>query len=199
MSAPLVNFLAHTTALKQLPRAGWLFAGVPSPESIADHVASTALLALMLAEAINVDPAAAGLVEPLDVGRVARLALVHDLAESVTTDLPHRSVELLGEEAKRRAEALAVAQIFVDLPGGDGYRALWAEYAARSSPEARLVKDADRLEMMQQALAYERAGNRGLGEFWQEYRWFYNVSARLYTALREQRAALQNSPPYSPS
>ena len=192
MSAPLVNFLTHTTALKQLPRAGWLFAGVPSPESIADHTAATALLALMLAEAINVDPAAAGLEHALDTGRVARLALVHDLAESVTTDLPHRSVELLGEAVKQSAEEQAIAQVFADLPSGDGYRALWAEYAARSSPEARVVKDADRLEMMQQALAYERAGNRGLGEFWQEYRWFYSASARLYAALCEERAALQN-------
>ncbi len=193
MSAPLLNFLAHTTVLKQLPRTGWLFAGVPSPESVADHTAATALVALMLAEAINVDPVSEGLDCVLDVGRVVQLALVHDLAESVTTDLPHRSVELLGEAAKQRAEEQAMGLIFADLPGGDGCRALWAEYAARLSPEARVVKDADRLEMMQQALAYERAGNRGLGEFWQEYRWFYNLSAKLYAALVEERAGLRNS------
>ncbi len=190
MPTVLLRFLDHANALKQLPRTGWLFAGVPSPESVADHTASTALLALLLAEAINVDPAAAGLDGPLDAGRVARLALVHDLAESVTTDLPHRSVALLGKTAKQQAEEAAMAQIFDNLPGGDAYRALWAEYATRSSPEARVVKDADRLEMTHQALAYERAGNCGLDDFWQEYSWFYAVSAELYATLCKERTAL---------
>lgn len=53
------------------------------------------------------------------------------------------------------------------MPAGSEYLALWEEYAAGASREARLVKGLDRLEMLAQALAYERAGNRALGEFWQ--------------------------------
>ena len=45
---------------------------------------------------------------------------------------------------------------------------LWDEYARGCSREARLVKGIDRIEMLAQALAYERAGSRALGEFWED-------------------------------
>ena len=39
----------------------------------------------------------------------------------------------------------------------DSFGALWREYEAHATPAARLVKDADKLEMLLQALEYERA------------------------------------------
>ena len=66
----LVNFLTHVSHLKQLPRTGWLFANVSQPESVADHTCGMALLALMLAEQVNVDWATLALTAPLDVGHV---------------------------------------------------------------------------------------------------------------------------------
>lgn len=184
---PLLNFLTHVTQLKHLPRTGWLLAGITNPESIADHTSATALLALMLAEQINVGWEGYELEGPLDVGQIARLALVHDLAESLLTDLPHRSTDLLGKEVKRAAEARAVREIMAGLPNGDSYVALWTEYDAAATPEARLVKDADKLEMVQQALHYEGRGHANLDEFWHGHEWYYSASEALFQVLREQR------------
>ena len=44
-----------------------------------------------------------------------------------------------------------MAGLLAELPGGHDYTILWNEYDARSTPEARLVADADKLEMVHQA------------------------------------------------
>src|SRR5215207_7591460 len=46
------------------------------------------------------------------------------------------------------------------------YAGLHEDYESRASLEARLVKAADVIDLLAQALAFERAGSRGLGEFW---------------------------------
>ena len=122
MSEPLAALLDAANDLKRLPRTGWLLAGVPQPESVADHCFATTLLALALAESINTDPAAHGLDEALDVGRVLRVALLHDLAEALITDLPKRSAERLGEATKRAAEAAAFAEIVAGHPAAAAWR-----------------------------------------------------------------------------
>lgn len=186
--AALVTLLDHGSILKRLPRTGWLLNGVLPCESVADHTAGVALLTLALAGAINADWRSADLEAPLDVGRAVTLAVLHDLAESVVTDLPKRSAELIGAEAKHRAEAEAMTGLLAKLPGGHDYTILWNEYDARSTPEARLVADADKLEMVHQALQYERAGHRTLDEFWQDYRWNYGLCEHLYEVLQRQRS-----------
>ncbi len=46
------------------------------------------------------------------------------------------------------------------------YRELYDEYEQRCSLEARLVKAADVIDLLVEVLALERAGARGLDEFW---------------------------------
>lgn len=47
------------------------------------------------------------------------------------------------------------------------YQGLYKEYEQRETLEARLVKAADVIDLLVQALALERAGARGLDEFWE--------------------------------
>lgn len=185
----MLQLLQAASTLKQLPRTGWLFAGVAQPESVADHCWATAYLAMVMAAVINQNPVAFGLQAPLDSGRVTQIAVVHDLAESVITDLPRRATQLLGKNVKHEAEATALMQLTRDLPALD-FMALWQEYSDHLTPEGRLVHDADKLEMVHQALAYEQAGNRNLGEFWQEYDWHYRLSEEIYAGLVAARKAL---------
>jgi putative hydrolase of HD superfamily len=94
------------------------------------------------------------------------MAVLHELPESIVTDLPLRSVQLLGRDAKRRAERDAWAHL---LPQGellDGWRALWDEYEAGQTLEAKLARVADKFEMVLQAYEYQRAGYRNLDDFW---------------------------------
>ena len=185
--ATLLTVLAQASVLKRLPRTGWLLNGVTPCESVADHTAGVALLTLALANALNTDWRGAGLERPLDVGRTVTLAVLHDLAESIVTDLPKRSTQLLGSENKRRAEAEAFASIFAGAPNSDDYATLWNEYTSNGSPEARLVHDADALDMVHQALRYEHAGHRTLDEFWQGHRWHYGLCEHLFEVLRNSR------------
>ncbi len=182
-TANLLSLFRSANALKSLPRTGWLFAGVAQPESLADHTCLVALYTLFLAEAVNADPAAHGLDCALDVERALSLALIHDLAESVLTDLPKRSAAVLGAEAKHAAEEYIIADLLADLPDGARYVAIWREYDAASTPEARLVKDVDKLEMVVQAIRYSQRGHTNLREFCTGHTWHYTASQALFEEL----------------
>jgi putative hydrolase of HD superfamily len=185
----LVDLLLEAATLKQIPRSGWLRRGVPRVESVAEHSFGVAFMTLALADALQAEGAANG---DLDLAKALSIALLHDLAEVRLTDLPLVAVRLVSEEVKSQAEALGIAELLASLPGADRLRALWQEFEDRSTPEGRLVRDADKLEMMVQCLRFEQAGSRGLDEFWQAIdhnRWHYPLSAELYGRLREMRPA----------
>lgn len=176
---PLLGLFGQINHLKQLPRTGWLLAGVAQPESVADHTCATALYALFLALAINQAPSEHGLERPLDVERVVILALIHDLGESVLTDLPKRTTEVLGEAVKAQAETQIVDALLAEAPGGRDLAALWREYQDASTPEGRLVKDVDKLEMVFQASRYAQRGHQNLDEFQQGHGWRFALAAEL--------------------
>lgn len=156
-----LDLLLQANVLKTTPRTGWHLRGVPAPESVADHVFGTSFVVLVLMEMSE---------EPLDREKVLLLALVHDLAESVVSDIPRTATGLLPEGAKARAEDAALAQMVGDLPLAGRLRDLAAEYAAGESAEARLVHDADSLEFLLQALVYmETTGTRRLEDIRSRY------------------------------
>lgn len=155
-ASQLLAIYRRILTLKLLPRTGWLQRGVARPESIAEHIFGVSALALL----------AGGEVGGLDRGRLLAIALLHDLAEVALGDLPSSARRLIGDAAKHAAERRALAELLDGLAGRDEYLALWDEYESGTSPEARLVKGLDRLEMLAQALAYEESGSRALQEFW---------------------------------
>lgn len=187
----MLGFYEKVLRLKRLPRTGWLFVGVAQPESVAEHSFGTALLACLLAEQVNNEAMAEKTTghsqTQLDIGRVAMIALVHDLAESIVTDLPRETTDLIGSDVKHDAEASAVERLLAEVEGGNTYIDLWREYVQRSTDEAKLVCDADKLEMVFQAREYELSGNKRLEEFWHGYRWFFGTSENLFEWLVDER------------
>ncbi len=159
-AAMMMDLHARLLSLKLLPRTGWLQRGVPTAtvESIAEHTFSLAALALVVGDAVD----------GLDRGKVVTLALLHDLAEALVGDMPFSARRLIGAEVKQEAERRGMLVLFDGLPMRDAYLALWDEYTHGTSREARLVKQLDRVEMLSQALAYERAGNHAMEEFWED-------------------------------
>lgn len=94
-----------------------------------------------------------------DSNRCIKIALVHDLAEATVGDItPHCGVD---DTTKHQLELQAITGMTGGLGGsevGDEILELWKEYEAGETPEARLVKDMDKLEMILQALEYETDG-----------------------------------------
>ena len=178
----LVELFLEIATLKWMPRSGWEMRGVPRVESVADHSYGVVFVSLALVDALqDLD---------WDVEKVALMALFHDLAEVRMTDLPVSAAHLISREVKRQAELTAIAELLAPLPSGERWKALWQEFEDCASAEGRLVRDADKLEMMVQCLRYEQAGSRGLDEFWQtmdQWEWHYTLSAELYAHLKEMR------------
>lgn len=183
----LVDLLLEAATLKRLPRAGWQMRGVPHVESVAEHSFGTAFVALALADLM----AAEGGDRPqMDREKVLVMAVLHDLAEVRLTDLPAAAGRLIPAAVKSHAETTAIAELLEPLPGAARLQAMWDEFETASTAEGRLVRDADKLEMMVQCLRYEQAGSRGLDEFWQVmdgHRWHCAPSAEIYGRLRDRR------------
>jgi putative hydrolase of HD superfamily len=183
----LLEMLLQAGRLKTTPRTGWHQRGVPAPESVADHSHGVALIALALLDSVPLDEASG----PLDRARVLAMAISHDLAESVTGDLSLGASRLLPPGAKAAAESAALDELLDGLGFAAGWRSLWAEFESQATPEARLVRDADRLDLLATALSYELStGTRSLEEFWSfapDAGFTHETSRELARGLRERR------------
>ena len=158
----LFEFLTELMRLKALPRTGWLLRGIRDVESVADHLYGVTFIAMLLADCAR----ARGM--EVNIEKVLRMALLHDLSEARTGDLPATIKAYFPAESLKHADEQAVVEILAKLGGlGKTYLELWREYEERQTLEARLVKAADKLDLLFQAREYEKGGARGLQEFWE--------------------------------
>jgi putative hydrolase of HD superfamily len=159
----MLSTLIELQRLKRLDRTGWTLRGLPNgTESVASHSFGVSVTAMLLADEFIARDIT------IDVEKVLRIALLHDWAETRVGDMPRTATLYFGSEARRQAESAAFSDIISELGSAKGlYANLYDEYEHRSSLEARLVKAADVLDLLVQVLALERAGARGLDEFWE--------------------------------
>lgn len=180
----LLRLLTRADRLESLPRTGWMVGGVTQPESIAAHLYGVSVVALWLADSI-----ADSTDEEVDTEKVLRIALLHDLGEAMTTDLPRPVKELLGRDAVDRAERTAFATIASDagVDWVDDYDA----YLAAQTLEARIVKAADRIQMLAKAATYEKQGRGDLERFFGSPDPDYGIAlvAEVFERLRQRRDA----------
>lgn len=159
----MLSTLIELQRLKRLDRTGWTLRGLPNgTESVAAHSFGVSVTAMLLADEFVAHGIA------VDVEKVMRIALLHDWAEVRVGDMPRTATEYFGSELRRQAETAAFAEVVSAVDAGSGlYGNLYGEYEHRSTLEARLVKAADVIDLLVQTLALERAGARGLDEFWE--------------------------------
>jgi len=142
----LSNFLYEMGLLKRSKRTGWLVAGVDNPESIAEHTFRTAVIGYLLA-----------LREEADPYKTATLCLFHNTQETRIGDVP--------AVGKAYVMTAPNPQITADQTAGfpeeiaQAVRKLVEQYEARESLEARLARDADKLECLIQAREYQAQGH----------------------------------------
>ena len=160
-SRSLLQFFMMSGRLKGEMRRGWVKKlGMARPESVADHSYRTALITMLFSDSLG-----------LDTGRAMRMAVLHDLPEAIVGDaMP----EERSGKRKTDMETKAMEEILSELPREIValYRASWKEFVEGATEEARLVRQADKLEMAIQAWEYanERGDPSLAREFWSSAR-----------------------------
>jgi putative hydrolase of HD superfamily len=143
----LTNFLYEMGLLKRYKRTGWMIAGIDNPESIAEHSFRTAIIGYLLAVMEGADPA-----------KTAALCLFHDTPGDRIGDVP--SVGKAYVVTALNAEVTADQVAGFPAEASQAVRQLVGDYEARQSLEARLAKDADKLECLIQAREYQAMAQR---------------------------------------
>lgn len=147
-----MDFLLEVDKLKFIYRQTYLSNG-ERKENDAEHSWHLALMAVLLQEYSN---------EPVDVAKVMTMVLIHDLVEIDAGDT--YAYDTVGNQTKREREVKAAQRIFGMLPKDqeETFRALWEEFEAYETPEAKFAHVCDN---MQPFMLNHATGGRS----WQEH------------------------------
>ena len=131
----LIDFLRVMERLKDAPRHCWTTGG--RRESVAEHSWRVSLMAMLMADEFP----------GVDIDKVVRMCLVHDIGEAITGDIP----TFMKTDADRVVEGREVDALIGGLPEPwpEQLGTLFAEMEALQTPEAKLYKALDRMEAIQ--------------------------------------------------
>ena len=136
--AGILQFLREAERLKQTWRSAWTSGG--HKESTAAHTWRLCLMALLLEKEFP----------EVNFTRLLKICIVHDLGEAIRGDIP--AIHQKPGEPKGTAERRDLLKLVTPLP--ETLRAeivaLWDEYEAAATPEARIAKALDKLETILQ-------------------------------------------------
>ncbi len=162
----IANFLFEAGMLKRTPRSGFQFLGTGA-ESVAEHIFRTTYIGYALGKL------AAG----VNVDRMIKMCLFHDLPEARTGDLNYVNKKYVIANEKRAIDDLAQT-----LPFGSEIKDLILEFNEGKTEEARLARDADQLEMILALKEYKDVGNQYADE------WLAFSQKRLQTQSAQKLA-----------
>ena len=166
--AGVLDFLRAAERLKSTTRTGYTSTG--EQESVAEHTWRLCLMALVMRPAFP----------DVDFAKLVKICIIHDLGEAIHGDVP------APEQARRAALGLSAGKaaeerqdlvtLLAPLPPAlrEEITALWDEYEAAATPEARIAKGLDKLETIMQH-------NQGLNPHGFDYR-FNLAYGRKHTA-----------------
>ena len=129
-----IQFLLEIDKLKNVYRRTYLI-NADRLENTAEHSWHLALLAIILAEHAN---------EPLDVSKVVKMVLIHDIVEIDAGDTYFYDMQAGLDKAER--ERVAARRIFGLLPPDQEkeFQELWEEFEGGATPESRFASALDR-------------------------------------------------------
>ncbi len=166
--AKQIEFIKEIDKIKYIERRTKLF-NSDRRENDAEHSWHLAMMALVLAEYAN---------EPIDILKVIKMVLIHDIVEIDSGDIFIYDTE--NNHTNTDEELKAAKRIFGILPKeqADEYIALWTEFEMGETIESRFAKTIDRLEPLLQNASNE-------GGTWKEY----DVS---YDKVIEKKEGIKN-------
>ncbi len=132
----LIDFLHNVEGLKSTTRHSWTSSG--RHESVAEHCWRLSLFALLLSDTF----------EELDINRVLKMCLIHDLGELIPGDIPG----FLKSESDEEEENSSFQEIVSILPEKLTifFLELKSEFDLCETPEAKLSNALDKIEAVLQ-------------------------------------------------
>lgn len=154
-----IDFLKIVGKSKRLLRSGWVREKIKDPESIAEHSFRVSVLAMVLSDKLGY---------ALNKDKLIKMALLHDLGELVAGDIVSERGYIFDakkRDEKEQIEREGIQKIFDEIGEGEEYVAIFDEMVGRTTPEAKVFWQLDKLEMALQALEYEEEQDKNLEEF----------------------------------
>lgn len=163
---PIANFLYEVGILNKTPRSGLHFLG-SGEQSVAEHTNRTVFVGYVL-----------GMMDgSVDVARIMKMCLFHDLPEARVSDLNY-----VHQKYTERNEGKALEDLVVTLPFGDDIKNSFIEHEEKITKEALYVKDADNLEWILSLKEQIDIGNERAKD------WIVSAVKRLKTDLAKDLA-----------
>ncbi len=220
----MIQFLRHINKLKHLYRTGWVNSQVSRPETVASHMWRMSIMSMMIPPCANVNREVClkmCLVHDLAESMVGDITPFDGVAEEDKHQREMNAIEFLRKELlnglelvsksnkeqngvesvetseqtplskkrnERDEEFATVVHEMLDL---------FMEYEHNETPEARLVKDFDKFDMILQADEYERDQHMFLPSFFAttQGKFQTSIGQSLAQELNEQRnARLEQQP-----
>ncbi|MBF0121910.1 MAG: HD domain-containing protein [Candidatus Omnitrophica bacterium] len=147
-SRSALDFFAEAGLLKRVKRSGWWVAGIPDPESVADHCFRCAVIGFYMAHEEGADPY-----------RVLAMTLFNDIHEARINDLHkmgHYYIDFKAAEKRVFKDQVAPLTSKVRLALED----IRGDYDTQKTHEAIIARDADILECLVQAKEYMDHGDK---------------------------------------
>ena len=144
----VLKYYVVCNRLKTLIRKGWKNWHVTTErlESVAEHVYGTQMLAIAMQSEYHYD---------VDLMKVIFMISIHEVGEAIIDDLTRYEIT---REEKEKMEHKAVHDIFEDLLTGEEIEALFLEFDAHETKEAKFAYQCDKLECDIQCKLYDEAG-----------------------------------------
>lgn len=186
----ILDFVVTTGELKGMPRFYWKFRGIKNPQTVAGHIFSVTLAAWIFAFLKN----------GLNMGKLLKIALCHDLSAVYTRDITSYDEILRGENKINKKEVLkrglrlskeekesiflkdyqeekrSIEKLTFKLnqPLKKEIIQLWQEYHTRSSSEGKFLSQLNTAVILLQGLLYEKKYKKfSAVPFWE---WAFEVS-----------------------
>ena len=138
----IVEFFYEVGLLKRMQRTGWLHLGFMEGDTVASHSFRVALISYYIARELTKEKV------DINIEKVLLMSLFHDVAETRIWDLNKVSVNYV--EAKEERAVNEQLSNFKEIIS------ILKELNRGESIEAKIVKDADKLELIIQAREYEK-------------------------------------------
>ena len=183
----ILNFFLNVGKLKRKPRRGWIVHQIKNSETTAEHIFRMAIIAWVL-----------GKKKRLNIERVIKMALIHDLCEVYAPDLtPYDpllprdqskimevlkrwpkftpSLKIKSYKKKYKLENLALNKLVSKLPLNikSEIKNLWLDYEKGLTKEGRFVHQVDKVENLLQGLEYWKKYGKIQRKLWM--RWIKEI------------------------